>query len=206
MKLINPFKKKANPEEQMLKRQQELQRENIIAETSMHPQSHDEHYALEKQNLLAEIRRWQQDLTPKFKRAFEELAGCRINPNTGMPVPITHIQPLTSINGAYQLINFVKILDHNVMRSNYSEPRINLNLRYGVGYPLIQFVKDNYRELGIEKNFGKLNYIVNFLYNLVEPTYYHALNDGERRHDSQIYKVVRTENENTKPEKKGLWK
>ena len=206
MKLINPFTKKDNSEAVILDKQQKYVRENIVTESSVHPQAVDEHYAIEKNNLLAEIRRWQQDLSPKFRQAFEELAGVRINAASGMVVEVQEVKPLMSINGAYQLINYVKILDHNVMRSNYSETRINLNLRYGVGYPIIQFVKDNYRQLGIEKNFGKLNYIVNYLYNLVEPTYFHALNDGERKHDSQIYKVVRTENENTEPKKKGLWK
>lgn len=206
MQLINPFKQnESNNEAQLMDKNQEFQRENILTENSIHPQSYDEQAWFQKQEMFAELRRWQQDLSEKFKHAFEELSGVRFDDN-GMAVKIPNILPLTSINGAYQLINFVKILDHNVMRSNYSETSINLNLRYGVGYPLIQFIKDNRRELGIDKNFGKLQYLVNYLFNLVEPTYRHALNDGERRHESEIHKIVETKNIGAMPEKKGVFR
>lgn len=204
MELRNPFKKKEKSEnEVLLEKQQNYARTNILTESSN--KTHvDEEYMLQQKNMLAEIRRWQQDLKPKFQRAFEELSGHTFT-KTGEAKKIPYVNPCTSINGAYLLINFCKIHDHNVMRSNYSETRINLNLRYGVGYPLVSLVKQLAKDEEVERKKAIMDMLVHYCFNLVEPTYYHALNDGERRHDSQIYKVVRNENENLQQEKKGLW-
>lgn len=204
MSLVNldlPFLK-PNPEKQLVQEARQYERDSEVTNNATHPQNTDEMMWVEKQKGLDEIRRWLLDQSPKFQKAFEELSGHRFKDNTLIQIP--YIAPLTNINGAYQLINFCKIFDHNVARSNYSEVRINLNLRYGVGYPLISFIKTNYRSLGIKKNYGSMMYLVNYLFNLVEPTYYHALNDGERRHESQIHKVVETKNVLPEEKKKGI--
>ena len=196
---------KNNTSQKIIKEERQFERDSEVTSNATHPQNIDEQIWLEKQREVDEMRRWLLDQSPKFQKAFEELSGKRYNKEKGEFMDLNFITPMTSINGAYQLINFCKIFDHNVARSNYSEIRINLNLRYGVGYPLVSYIKNNYKSLGIKKNYGSQMYIVHYLFNLIEPTYYHALNDGERRHESQIHKVVETKNLLPEEKKKGLF-
>jgi len=199
----NPFDDSAQREERLITRQEETQREQIAMQGAMESQIEDQMY-LQKQAELSEIRKWQQDLTPKFKQAFEELSGHRFD-DDGNPIKIPLIEPMLSIDGAYHFINYLKILDHNVMRSNYSDSRINLTLRYGVGYPLVAFVKHLVKRKHIEKNKAVMDYLVNYGFNLTEPTFYHALNDGERKHESQIHKYSEVKAIGREEPKKNMW-
>lgn len=204
MKIANPFDKPPNPEKQ-IQEARSWERDQLITDSFLNNDNHDEALVMERQNQYAELRRWQQNLQPKMQTLFEKLSGMYVS-SAGTFVQVPNITPLTSFNGAYQLINYIETLDVNVIMSNYSEMRINMALRYGVGYPLIQFIKDNYRMLGIKKNYGQLKYIVNLIINTVEPTYLRALNAGERNLDGKIYKINRIENDGKKEEKKGIFK
>jgi len=199
------FGKKQPEPEPTMRETSQFNRQSAILEASINPQVPDEQILMDKNNMLAELRRWQQDRSPQMRNLFEKLCARRFS-KEGDALEIPGIRPLTSINGAYQLVNFIESLDVNVMMSNYSELRINLVLRYGIGYPLVQFIKDNYKELGIEKNLGKLRYITNLIMNTIEPTYYRALNAGERNLDGKIYKINRIEDGTKTEEKKGVFK
>lgn len=206
MDIINPFKPNPKKEENKLRQDmKQYERDTIVTENATHPQSVDEQEWRERQDMLSEIRRWLLDLAPKYQNAFEELSGMRFTDN-GEAHRIPYVTPLIDIHGAYHLINFVKIIDHNVMRSNYSDVKIGVTLRYGIGYPLVSLVKNLSKAGHIEKKKAVLDYLVHYCFNLAEPTFYHALNDGERRHESQIHKIVETKNVLPKEEKKGLFK
>lgn len=202
MNLINPFQKKPD-EQRQINQQRQYERDNIVTEQATHPQAYDEQYHMEKQALLNEIRRWQQDLEPKYQRFFEDLAGIRLT-ESGDVVNIPNIKPFTNLNGAYHITNYLRRIDVNVMRSNYSEFRIYSNLNILLA-TLIQLIKDKREEWDIEKKQGVLDYIWTNCYNAMEPTYLHGLNDGERRHESEIHKIIETKNVLPKEEKRGLF-
>jgi len=195
--------KEKQPQELFPPTIQEQERTALI-ENATHPQNNDEDMLREQNEKLADLRRWQQDLSPKFVKLFEKFAGMKITDN-GRMIPVPGIKPRMNINGAYHIVNFLEVIDVNVIMSNYSEEGSKMAIRHGVGYPLVQFIKDNYREFGINKNYGDLRYIITTALNTAEPTFNRALNAGERNHDSKIYKVVRTENEQPKKEKKGIF-
>jgi len=199
------FSNKNKNEQEQIRQERQFAKDIEVSNNATHPQNTDETLWLQRQENLNEIRMWLLDQSPKFMKAFEELSAHRITQN-GVLEPIgMGITPLCSINGAYHLINYVKKFDHHVSRSCYSEPRILLNLRI-IGKSIISFIKNNRGALGIEKNFGTLNYITWHLYDLIEPTYFHALNDGERKHESQIHKIVETKTVIPREEKKGFFK
>ena len=205
MDLTNPFGRTdmgVKKEQQIRQHQEQYERDTVVTESSVHLQSKDDDIWLQKNQELSEIRRWLLDQTEKFQHAFEELSARRFN-DQGEPVEIPYVKPLVDIAGAYHLINFVKIHDQNVMRSNYTEQRINLNLRYGVGYPLVQLIKSLAKRGLVRRDKAAMDYLVQYCFNLTEPTYYHALLDGERKHESQIHKVVETKNVMPNEAKKG---
>lgn len=199
----NPFHNSAQREERLISKQEDLQRENIAIEGAMQSQVEDQMY-LQKQAELSEIRKWQQDLEPIFKKAFEELSGHRFN-DDGTPVKIPLINPILTIDGAYHFINYLKNADHKVMRSNYSDTRINLTLRHGFGFPLTSLIK-HYVKVGyMEKNKALMDYLLMYGFNIVESIYYHALNDGERKHESQIHKYSEIKAIGKEQPKKNMW-
>ncbi len=204
VELLNQFNKNKEEKEQ-IEQAKQFERDSAVTESAIHPQSVDEQAWQERQSMLSEIRRWLLDLEPKFQRAFEELSGHRVNGEGGLDA-LPHIKPLCTIDASYHLINYCRIFDHSVMRSNYSEMRINQNLRHGVAYKLISVVKWLAKTGQIDKRKAIMDYLWNYCFNLVEPVYYHALQDGERKHESQIHKVVETKNVLPKEEKKGLFK
>lgn len=192
------------PVDEETKQAQDFQRTAMVQENALHPQNTDEEMLAMQNEKLADLRRWQQDLSPKFIKLFEKFAGIKIT-EAGTMVKVPGIHSRMNINGAYHIVNFLEVLDVNVIMSNYSDGGAKMSLRHGVGYPLVQFIKDNHVEFGISKNYGNLRYIITTAMNTAEPTFYRALNAGERNHDSKIYKVVRTENEQPKKEKKGIF-
>lgn len=195
-------KKEPSPQ-QMMKQEQEFRQENIVTENATQTTGVEEQYLADHKERFADLRRWQQDLSPKFRNLFEKFAGYRID-DTGEIVAIPHIKPRMNINGAYHIISFLEVNDVNTIMSNYSEIRVGLSLRYGIGYPLVQFIKDNREEFDIEKSFGDLRYIVSMCLNATEPTFFRALNAGERNADSKIYKIQSTQIEGKKEERKGI--
>ena len=191
-------------QDELIRKEQQFQVDSTVTGAAVHPQNIDEQMWQEKQNNMSEIRRWMLDLDDKFKKAFEELSGHRFN-DSGEKIAIPYIHPIVSINGAFKLINYCKIHDRQVMRSNYSDPRINLNLRYGVGYPLVAIVKELARDGETVRSKATMDYLVHYCFNLVEPIYYHALNDCERKRESEIHKVIETKNVLPDEKKKGIF-
>jgi len=205
MELKEIFKKKEPSQEEMMERQQQYQRDNILTENATHPNLRDEEFLENTKEKYADLRRWQQDLSPKFREMFENLCGKRITQN-GSLLDIPHIKPIMNIDGAYQIVNFLKNLDVNVIMSNYEQFGIQMALRHGVGRPLIRLIRNNYKKYGMSKNTGEFSYVINLSINAAEPTFYRSLKGGEREVDSKIMRISRMENEGQKQEKKGIFK
>jgi len=199
------FKKKQPSQEDMIKQQQEFEKEQVYRSNATDPRQADEEWLSQTREKYADLRRWQQDLSPKFKEMFENLSGKRISP-TGQMIDIPHINPIMNINGAYHIVNFLKNLDVNLIMSNYEEFGIKQALRYGVGKPIIRMIRNNYQLYGMKKNTGDFSYVVNMAINSAEPTFNRAWKGGEREVDSKIMRISRMENEGQKEEKKGIFK
>lgn len=204
VELMDLFKKKEKSQEELMDKQQKFQKENIITENITSPKHSDEQHMETIKEKYAELRRWQQDLEPKFIKMFENLCGKRIMLD-GKLAKIPEIEPIMNINGAYQIVNFLKTLDVNLIMSNYDDYGVKKALRHGVGKPIIRLVRNNYKIYGISKNLGNLSYVVSIAINSAEPTFYRALKGGEREVDSKIMRIseMRTHD---KEEKKGIFK
>lgn len=198
------FSKKEPTQDEYVERQQQYTKENIITENATHPQHNDEAWLNDAKERYADLRRWQQDLSPKFKEMFENLCGYRITPS-GTMVPMKIINPIMNMNGAYHIVNFLKNLDVNLIMSNYEEYNIKKAMRHGVARPIIKMIGYNWVAFGMSKNTSHFSYVVNMAMNSSEPTFNRAWKGGEREVDSKIMRISRMENEGKKIEKKGIF-
>lgn len=203
MKLMNPFQKKTPTEEELMTKKRKDDDNSDMLSSAFHPQNIEDQELLDNKHIMAEIRRWQQDRDPAYFKMFKKLAGIQIDEDKIYRIP--WVTPLCNLNGAYQIVGFAESIDVNSMMSSYSEPRINLILRHGVGFPLVQFIKCNYKRFGIDKNAGTLSRIVAEVFNVIESTYLRGLNDGERRLDKEIIKVYENKTNEKEKDKKGLF-
>jgi len=204
MEFINPLKKKVD-EGKQIQEQRQYEKGQVITHNVTDQQINDEGVVDQQRNQYAELRRWQQDLSASMRDIFEKLSGMRFGID-GNPIPIGYVKPLMNINGAFQLVNFIEPLDKNLINSNYSRDEIRTAMRWGIGYPLTQFIHDNCQDLGMQRNKGAMDFVIMLIMNTVEPTYLRALNGGDRNVDSKIYKINRIEDDRQEKEKKGLFK
>ena len=80
-------------------------------------------------------------------------------------------------------------MSRNLMMSNYSEERI-LNRLKSVVLTFIFHLGSNYQIYAVSED--DLPYIVQLFKDVIDPTYYRALNNGERRYHGTINKRVET--------------
>jgi len=163
----------------------------------------DEQAVIDRQQAMIQLTQWQQNRSPAMQRLFLNLAGCKYDKKQKKLVGITWNKGLVSIFGAKKLTDFAEEHDHNVMLGNYSEPYILRSLRDGIAHPLRRYLFNNHRMLGLEMNNAEI-VLWEVMY-AIEPTYWRAYKDGERRKDREIIKVNEVRNPYYERKNKGVF-
>jgi len=81
----------------------------------------------------------------------------------------------------------IPLISRNLMMSNYSEDKIYVKLR-SVTITFISHLA--YHQKDYDINVGDLSIIVRMFKDIAEPAHWRSLNDGERRHQETIRKMV----------------
>lgn len=190
MSIINPFKSNKPTDEELIKQQSKNQQEAVIYEQNNQQTGIDEQMFLENREKFAELRRWQQDLSPTLKQFFLDLSGVQ-EQEDGKLVAVEGYTPHCNLTGARRIVNFLKPIDKNVMLGNWEKSVI----QRAAEDKLCAFVNDlgkNYSLYGIKKNYADLTVIRVMVTDFVHATYIRGWNNGERNLDGKIHKSVET--------------
>lgn len=204
MGLTNPFAKKKQPsDEDLLRQQASLQRDQAAYDSATQPTGVDEQIWLDRQEKLAELRRWQQDLSPMLNQFFLDLAGVTEDENN----TYSHIKgytPHCSLTGARRIVNFLKPIDKNVMLGNWQTMDIQRACLDKM-YSFVNDLKKNYKLYGIKKNYADLTILRVMVTDYVQATYKRGWNNGERNLDGKIHKSIETNALAEVQSKKGIF-
>lgn len=206
MQLINPFQKKEPSQEKLMRQQHDMSLQQESYASSLNPgageiQETENFY--DRQNMMAELTRWQQDLTPMQKELFMNLAGLAED-NDGNLVDDPWNKAQCSYIAAKRFVNHIKPLDKNAMNGAWTIKQINDSMIW-LDSTLRQDIIEHYKEFNIEYSTATFNYICNTIINAVYPTLLRGLENGERKHHGQIQKVIETKSLMPEKKKAGLF-
>jgi len=191
MELQNPFGKKEPSQQVLLQQQYKSQMEQGILDNAMHPQDYLESDSFQnQQNMLAELTRWQQDLTPMLTELFKDLSGLKEN-SEGELEPIKWYTPACNVIGAKRWVDHIKPMDKNAMNGAWTIKQINDKMIW-LDRTIRQDIIEHWREFGVEYSTATFDYICNTIIDAVYPTLLRGLENGERKYHGQIQKVIET--------------
>lgn len=196
--MVNPFQKKEPSQEQLMAKQHQMALEADLVNSATNGQPYDEELFANKENMMAELTRWQQNLTPMLQELFLNLAGLEENDdNKLMLSPLS--KPACNVFAAKRWVDFIKPIDKNVMNGAWTIKQINDSMIW-IDRTIRQDIIEHYKEYNIEYSIATFDYICNMIINAVYPTFLRGLENGERKYHGQIQKYVETKN--ILPEKK----
>lgn len=198
MKLVNPFQKKEMNQEQLMNKQHRLNLDAEMMNAAITSQGWDEESFYNRENMMAELTRWQQNLSPMLRELFLNLAGLRENNNQELEIDQLSM-PACNVFAAKRWVDFIKPIDKNVMNGAWTIKQINDSMIW-IDRTIRQDIIEHYIKFDIEYSVATFDYICNMIINAVYPTFLRGLENGERRYHGQIQKVIETKN--ILPEKK----
>lgn len=204
--IYNPFTKKENTiEKEMLDKELSSARSNTVLGASLNNYGVDEQLLDEKRKELLMVRKWLLDRNPQMQKLFLKLCGHAVSANNELKPIIWDTEAMTSLPGARKLVDYIETLDHGVMLSNWKdEPLIKGVLKNSIGDPLSDHLYLNYRHYKIKSR--NLKYVYTLIINNIEPNYWRGYQDGERKTEREIRKVIEASNLGQKEEqKKGIF-
>jgi len=200
----NPFMNNKSQEQILMSQQNDYTLNQEMVGSATHPQNFAEEESFrEQQNLMAELTRWQQDLSPMLKELFLNLAGLMEDEEAILKKDPMNI-PVCSIYCAKRWINHIKPLNMNVMNGAWSIKQINDAMIWLDG-TIRQDIIEHHRKYDIEYSVATFTYICNTIINAVYPTFLRGLDNGERKFHGQIQKVIETKNILPDKKKGGLF-
>lgn len=148
-----------------------------------------------------ELTKWQQDLEDEIRKIIHNFKRETIDSDGNYKPMLEFIRKDEQGRKHYRkvkpLINSIGInmfrtsvepsVSRNLIMSNYTEERILLNLKRDV-INFIQMIGYHHKFYGIEK--GDMSMIVLMLKKIIEPSYFRAMNNGERSYLNTINKRV----------------
>lgn len=200
----NPFAAPSNNESQMMADQREYDRERSMLESATHPQNSDEMMHMERENLMAELTRWQQDLSPMLQNLFKNLAGCQEDGDGQLKI-IPGYQALCNVSGARRFVDTIKPIDKNVMNGAWTIRQIN-DAMIALDDTNVQDIIEHWEEYGIEYSVASMDRICETIIYAMYPTFLRGLDNGERKHHGQIQKIVETKNIGSEKRRNSLLK
>lgn len=205
MQLINPFQKirREPSQEQLMDKQHELNVDADIRQSAISGQVMDEELFQQRENMMAELTRWQQNLSPMLKELFLNLAGLRED-DDGSLHHDPMAKPACSVFAAKRWVDFVKPIDKNVMNGAWTIKQINDSMIW-IDRTIRQDIMEHYENYNIEYSVATFDYICNMIINAVYPTFLRGLENGERKYHGQIQKIIETKNILPEKEKQSLF-
>lgn len=199
--VLNPFRSEGED------RLREAHKQQTDYEASMglagNPETYQEEQQAIRREVLVELTKWQQDRSDSMQNLFLKLCGYYYDDKNKQLKPIKWDNGHVSIYGAQKLINFIEYADRNVMLGNWGEKNIIKTLRDSLAHPLREYLAINHDELGLKIQHAR--YVFWLIMNTIEPTYWRAYNDGERRKDRETIKVNELRNPYFQEKKKGVF-
>lgn len=203
MDFINPWKKKEPSQEEMMAQQHAYDQENVLTQSATYPTDSEYDTFNNKENLMAELTRWQQDLSPMLTQLFNDLAGVSED-NQGRLIPIEGFNAVCSTVAAKRWVDFIKPIDKNVMNGAWTIKQIN-DAMIEIDDTIAQDLIEHWSEYKIEYSVATFDYICNTIIHAVYPTFLRGLENGERKYHGQIQKVIETKNIVQDKKGKGLF-
>lgn len=171
---------------------------------------------LQRQEDRSDLLRWQQDLLDELQMLKHDLRSEVITEEgiqrkqgflgyggDGKPV-YGDLPPLMNDIGIQMVESISRpLLSRNMLNSNFNEDRI-LQILLVTSNDIVDNIADNYDVYGID--FVNFDVITRLIKNVMIPTMFRALNDGERKHARTISKRIEAFNEQTKStDNKSRW-
>lgn len=198
----NPFKR--DEEKKLREAAQEQANYELAGNIAANPNAViDEQNALDRREILMQLSQWQQDRSPAMRKIFYKLAGVYYHEEQKRILQEKWNRGYCNLLGARKMVDYIEMLDHNVMLANWNDKNLIITLRDAIAHPLRRFIFHNRNELGITINHAE--YVFWLIVNTVEPTYWRGWNDGERRKDREIIKVNELRNPYYQQKKKGIF-
>ena len=199
MDFIKPFVKKEPSQQALMEQERKFQQEDAIIASALHPQDIDAEAFAAHQNMMAELTRWQQDLSPMLKELFKNLAGLMENAKSEL-VQVPNFSPVCNYNAAKRWIDFITPLDKNVMNGAWTIKQINDSM-IAIDQTITQDLIEHWKFYEVEYSIATFDYICNAIINAVYPTFLRGLENGERRCHGQIQKIIETKSLNAEKKK-----
>ena len=159
-----------------------------------------------------DLVRWQQDLPEELERLMHELRNEILVDGEWQPkmrfvgyndqgeATYEAIPPMMNETGIAMTITALRpLISRNLINSNYSEDWILQRLRGTINGFVLDF-RNNFYHYQIRKE--NLQQILSLIKNVIEPTFWRAWNNGERKYLTTIHKHIEATNQTTKPQNK----
>lgn len=203
---VNPFKKNAVKQQQdMIEQEYGMTMDQNVVGNAMQP--HDEQVMLEQKSETENLTRWQQDLDPDIERMVHDLRmeyfnGERERWERQKDINGEPIRPLCNELLIRKMVALLRPnTSRNLIMSNYTDSIIQDELR-SLYISFIMHLGFNRVLYDVEK--GDMSMILRLFKSVAKPTFYRALNAGERNSLKTIYKHIDT-NTSRPNKKKGGW-
>jgi len=196
------FQSETKKQEKMAKTARQWEEEQNLVGSQIPEHGEDEQWVGERDKERADLIRWQQDLSEEATNFLMELRGYYLNAD-GDWEKDPHVKPLANeafIRRIRPLL--VPSISRNVMMTNFSEDRILKILKGTVSeFTWLLFIQGE--KYGVNKN--DFSMLVRSFKAAVEPTYFRAMNSGERNYLNTIQKRVETFSDRPEQKKKTLF-
>lgn len=192
-----------NKQEQQTESTLDREREDNMIMTGLQTGTQEQAFQEELAKERADLIRWQQDLTPEAIAYINEIRGEVFNPESGKYELSNTIKPLANIKFIRRIKPLLRLAtSRNLMMTSYSEERVRRSLsRAASQYAnLIYFY---HKDFEIDKR--DFSYLVSSYQQLIEPTHYRSLNNGERNYLTSSTRRLETVSGNPQEQKKGLF-
>lgn len=202
--MFSPFSDNSKKGEDVIEQNITMDSLNNMSQNALPQGATDEQLFLEQQKEREDLIKWQQDLEPEVIKLICHLRGVYIDENGDLQkkkgIGGNPVQPMCNEEGIRVIETLASTnTSKNIIMSNYTDEKIGREL-LTTTTTLIRHLGPNYKMYGIDKK--DLSVIVDLYKKTITPTYYRALQNGERRHLGTINKRIETISEHSQPKKK----
>ena len=193
---------KSKAEEQReVKEARDYDHNERLVDLSIPANAQDDFNKMEQDKERADLIRWQQDLSYEATSFIYDIMGY-YEDSDGNWTEDKESQPLANSLFIKRIKPLLKLgTSRNFMMTNYSDERVRRTLQRAA-MKFTDLIYFHYKTFGIDKK--DCGYLVEMYQQLIEPTVYRSLQNGERKFLTTQNKRIETFNEQQDQKKKGL--